>query len=678
MAHNKKYVELLWEEKYDKYEKGEKIPVEKPNLPFQVVETVNKPRIKGGYTVSLFPENEYPENYSKDWKNKLIWGDNKLVMSSLIKQGWAGKINLIYIDPPFFTGADFTIRTKLGDERIEKEPSIIEERAYKDTWSGGIASYLKYMYERLVLIRGLLAENGSIYVHLDWHVGHYVKVMMDEIFGYENFRNEITWRKLTAAKVQSKFFSNVKDMLLIYSKSNSAIFNPQFIRGEKDEEVYPYVEEESGRRYGSFDFTQKGSGPPRYFGDKLLYPPPGKHWIWDQEKINKAMDEGQIIFTSSGLPRIKRYLDEKAGNYLGDLWKDDEVAPISANSAERLDFDTQKPEALLKRVILASSNPSDIVADFFCGSGTTLAVAEKLGRRWIGSDLSKFAIQITRKRLLDIHNSKDLQDENKKNYEKPAKPFELWNIGNYETVYWQEREDEYLAFMLKLYQSQPLTGFRYLHGRKGERAVHVGPLNAPVTMEEVEKVVIECKSNNFNKADVLGWEWSYEVNELAKELAKKNGVDLKLVQIPSVNEIKSSLVGFDLQLLKIRDDVIEKELSKYVRFPEVAYLEIETKMKKEEVELKITDFQLAPTAELAEIACKVKDSRELIDYWAIDWGYKGDTFHNQWQSFRMKKNPKVEYEARHKYEEAGEYQIMTKVVDVFGNDTNKVLKVKIK
>ncbi len=264
-----------------------------------------------------------------------------------------------------------------------------------------------------------------------------------------------------------------------------------------------------------------------------------------------------------------------------------------------------------------------------------------------------------------------------KKYGKPARPFEIWNIGNYETIYWKDKEEDYLNFMLKLYQAQTLTGFRYLHGRKGDRAVHIGPLNAPVTMEEVEKVVIECRANNFNKADVLGWVWSYEVNELAKELAKKNGVDLKLIQIPSVNEIKSSLVGFDLQLLKVPEQIVERELSKYVKFPEVAYLEIEARVKGKEATLKITDFQLAPTAELAEIASKVKDSRELIDYWAIDWDYKGDTFHNQWQSFRVKKNPRVEYEAKHKYEDAGEYQIMVKVVDVFGNDTNKVLKVKI-
>ena len=677
---NKKYVELLWYQKYDKLDLGEKIPIEKPNLPFQTVETVNKPRIKGERTVPLFPEDEWPKDYPKDWKNLLIWGDNKLVMSSLIKQGWAGKINLIYIDPPFFTGADFTVRTKVGNEEIEKEPSIIEERAYKDTWSGGIASYLKYMYERLILMRELLAENGSIYVHLDWHVGHYVKVMMDEIFGYENFRNEIVWQRTLGHHLASTM-DVMTDYILWYSKTNDFIYIQQYQSLSEDElkEKFPFVEEETGRRF-THEKLEKTSnryskGEVRIIQGRKVVSNVG--WIWTQETFDKRLKENPycIFWTGEGRPRYKRYADEYEGRKLGNLWTD--IMPLGSGSDERIEYDTQKPEALLKRIILASSNPGDIVADFFCGSGTTLAVAEKLGRRWIGSDLSKFAIQVTRKRLLDIHNSKDLQDDGKK-YEKPARPFELWNIGNYETVYWQERQDEYLAFMLKLYQAQPLTGFRYLHGRKGDRAVHIGPLNAPVTMEEVEKVVIECRANNFNKADVLGWEWSYEVNELAKELAKKNGVDLKLIQIPSVNEIKTSLVGFDLNLLKVPDEAVEKELLKHIKFAEVAYLEIETKVEGKEITLKIADFQVPPTAELAEIASKVRDSRELIDYWAIDWDYKGDTFHNQWQSFRTKKNPKVDYESNHKYEQAGEYQIMVKVIDVFGNDTNKILKVSVK
>jgi len=327
MAENKKYVELLWVRKYERFEKGEKIPIEKPNLPFQVVETINEPRIRGGLTSPLFPENQWPKDYPRDWRNLLIWGDNKLVMSSLIKQGWAGKINLIYIDPPFFTGADFTVKTKIGSEEIEKEPSIIEERAYKDTWSGGIASYLKYMYERLVLMRELLAENGSIYVHLDWHVGHYVKVMMDEIFGYggernePGFRNEIC-RCYGGGGAPQDYYPKKHDTLFWYSKGNRWTFNKQF---------RPYTE-------GTLERGLTAVKGPKY----------------------KLSEEG-------------------AG--LDDWWADNKVQKILSPTAyENLKFENQKPEGLLKRIIIGHSNPGDIVADFFCGSGTTLAVVEKLGQ----------------------------------------------------------------------------------------------------------------------------------------------------------------------------------------------------------------------------------------------------------------------------------------------------------
>jgi len=626
MGNNKKYVELIWADKYDKFEKGEKYPIDRRNLPFQKVETVNKPRLKeleGGIfdTSQVYPDDQYPKNYPRDWKNKLIWGDNELVISSLIKQGLAGEIDLIYIDPPFFIGADFSIKTKIGDERIEKEPSIIEERAYKDTWSGGIASYIKYMYKRLVLMRELLSDKGSIYVHCDWHVSHYLKCMMDEIFGYDNFRNEIIWHYRTGNLADYKYQCR-HDTIFLYSKSGKYIFKPQ-----EKKEYYFCI-------YGP-DFK------PSFRGRK----------------------QGKDQF---GEYRISQ---------IDDVW---DLSAVFTLSIEHLPFPTQKPEALLHRIILASSNPGDIVADFFCGSGTTGSVAEKLGRRWIMSDLSKFAIQVTRKRFLDIHNSKDLLSEEKNDYENPARPFEISNIGNYEIIYWEKKEDEYLKFMLKLYQAQELEGFKYIHGKKADRLVHVGPLNAPVTMSEVEKLVKECNENGFKKADILGWEWSYEVNELGKALASKNGVDLKLIQIPSVNEIKSALVGFDLQLLKIPDQIVKKELSKHIKFPEVAYLELKTDINEKQISLKIIDFQLPPTAELAEIAGKVKDSRELIDYWAVDWEYDNETFRNQWQSFRLKKEPKVEYEASHNYEEKGDYQIMVKVVDVFGNDTNKIIKVNLK
>ena len=633
---DKKYVELIWAEKYKDFVRPKKkTEIERIALPFQLTETVNEPRIKE-YEASLgkmfSPKAKYPENYPQDWKNKLIWGDNKIVMESLLRgdksngiPSMAGKINLIYIDPPFFTGSDFAVRAKVGQEEVEKEPSIIEQRAYIDTWSQGIASYLKYMYERLVLMRELLADNGSIYVHLDWHVGHYVKVLMDEIFGYENFRNEIVWwyKRWT---VESGNFQKMHDIILWYSKSSRYTFNQLY---------QPFSEKTAIAKY------------------------------------ERKVENGRAVQDKAKL--MKR--DISRGVLMHDVWDIPFIHPVAE---ERLDFQTQKPEALLKRIILASSNPGDIVADFFCGSGTAGAVAEKLGRRWIMTDLSKFSIQVARKRLLDIHHSKDLLDEKKKEYGNPARPFEILNLGNYSVGEWQDREEGFVKFILQLYQAKPLTGFNYIQGEKEKRAVHIGSLSAPVTIDEIKTVVDECQKNNFKTLDILGLEWGYGVNELAKALAKKQKVDLRLIQIPSYNELSSALVGFDLNLFKIPDEIVEKEISKNIKFLELPYLEVETKIKNKSIELKIADFQLPPTPELAEISEKIKDSIDLIDYWAIDWDYQGDTFHNQWQDYRTKKEPRVDRKASYTYEKAGEYQVMVKVIDVFGGDVSKVIKVKIK
>ena len=281
---------------------------------------------------------------------------------NLLSEKFKEKLNSIYIDPPFNTGSDAFL--------------------YKDKYQH--STWLCMMYDRLNEAKNLLNRKGNIYIQIDHNEEPRLKLLMDSIFGTGMFRASITWRKLTAAKAQSRFFSNVKDTIFHYTKSDESIFNPQFIEGMADDKNYPYTEEKTGRKYGSFDFTQKGSGPARRFGDRVLEPPPGKHWIWDQEKIDKGMKDGLIIFTKSGLPRVKRYLDEKEGNYLGDLWIDDEVAPISANSSERWGFDTQKPEGLIRRILEASSNVDSLVLDYFAGSGTTLAVAHKLNFKWIG------------------------------------------------------------------------------------------------------------------------------------------------------------------------------------------------------------------------------------------------------------------------------------------------------
>jgi len=659
---DKKYIELIWADKYKDFVRPKKkTEIERIALPFQLTETINEPRIKE-YEASLgkmfSPKAKYPENYPQDWKNKLIWGDNKIVMESLLRgdkssgiPSMAGKINLIYIDPPFFTGSDFAVRAKVGQEEVEKEPSIIEQRAYIDTWSQGIASYLKYMYERLVLMRELLTDDGSIYVHLDWHVGHYVKVLMDEIFGAENFINEISWECGMMGMGQRTYVKS-HEVIYFYCKDKDNYFFNQLKLPYSDSIIKALKKDNKGWYYTRGRETTASGG--KWL--KTYVAPPN---------INS-------------ITKVLIYLQDKGrGGPLGDFWKR-EIAGSYALGKENVGYRTQKPEELLKIIILASSNRGDVVADFFCGSGTTGAVAEKLGRRWIMADLSKFAIQVTRKRLLDIHHSKDLLSEKKKEYGNPARPFEILNLGNYSVGEWQDREEGFVKFILQLYQAKPLTGFNYIQGEKEKRAVHIGSLSAPVTIDEIKTVVDECQKNNFKTLDILGLEWGYGVNELAKALAKKQKVDLRLIQIPSYNELSSALVGFDLNLFKIPDEIVEKEISKNIKFLELPYLEVETKIKNKSIELKIADFQLPPTPELAEISEKIKDSIDLIDYWAIDWDYQGDTFHNQWQDYRTKKEPRVDRKASYTYEKAGEYQVMVKVIDVFGGDVSKVIKVKIK
>jgi DNA modification methylase len=423
--------ELVWE--------GKRTQVERIPLPFQVIETINQSRATREQAPLLAglpppPLFESATGTKDVWRNKLIWGDNKYVLASLLKEGFAGKLNLIYIDPPFDTGDDFSFRVKVGDEELVKQPSIIEQKAYNDTWGKGTDSYLQMMYERLVLMRELLAENGSIYVHLDWHVGHYIKLSMDEIFGKANFLNEVIWsyRRWPAS---SKNFQTMHENILFYAKD-----------AQNDDRVFNVLYEPLA------ESTLKADGGL---------------------KIKNIFDE-----------RGRRIRGEKTGEVSPGTPQRDvfDISFISATGSERTGFATQKPEALLERIIKASSNEGALVADFFCGSGTTLAVAEKLGRRWLGCDLGRFAIHTTRKRLLDIPD---------------CQPFEILNLGKYERKYWQmngikgRQKDsekaifEYLAFIVKLYHAEPVIGFSHLHGRKAGRMVHVGATDAPVTLSEI-------------------------------------------------------------------------------------------------------------------------------------------------------------------------------------------------
>lgn len=596
MTEEIQHTELVWT--------GKRKEVDRVSLPFQVIETVNESKADREEAQMDWLAGK---RLTRKWRNKLIWGDNKLVMASLLKE-LAGKIDLIYIDPPFATGADFSYKTNVGEEAVVKEPSIIEELAYRDTWGKGMDSYLQMIYDRLVLMKELLSEKGSIYVHLDWHVGHYIKIIMDEIFNKDNFVNEIAWCYRTGGAPQKKGFSHKHDMLLLYSKSQNFSFK------RLKERIY----------YEKPFFTSEKDENGKFYADVVLRNVlEGNIKVADQNRINEI-----------------------------------NVKPVINVSGERLDYDTQKPEGLLELLIKVSApNENAIVADFFCGSGTTGAVAEKLGRRWIMCDLGRFAIHTTRKRLLQIEG---------------CRPFEILNLGKYERQYWyttissgktkEQSIIEYIRFILNLYKAEPISGFQHLHGRKAGRVVHVGAVDAPITLVEVEEVIDECKKAKQDKIDILGWEFEMGIDAEVEKQAKAKGVKLRLLKIPR--------------------EVMEKrtvELGQ-VEFYDLAALKVDVNTNKREATAEIEHFYI-PHLDLVkeeEVRQKIKKWQDYIDYWAVDWDFKEDTFHNQWQDFRTRKESSLELKAKYTYGKQRRYKIVVKVVDVFGNDTTKVEEVTIK
>ncbi|MDP3296751.1 MAG: site-specific DNA-methyltransferase [Thermodesulfovibrionia bacterium] len=632
----------------------------------------------------------------KQKMSRLIWGDNLLAMQALLTQGYEGKINLIYIDPPFDSKADYSHKMTINNNptlekggkggfeqglEFTKEPSVIERLAYKDTWAGGTDSYLDMLYPRLQLMKRLLAEDGSIYVHLDWHVGHYVKIMMDEVFGRENFINEIVWQKIRVTKGQSIGFGNVHDNIFIYRKSSKAAFNqqkrdfdPKYINSHYRKEP------ETGRLYRTVSFVQKGQGQARYFGDKLLEPPSGMHWIWSQEKIDKAMKESRIKFTSKGTPEKVQYLDEMEGDIVDDLWAD--IYPVNSQALEDTNYSTQKPSALLERIIEASSNEGDLVADFFCGSGTTLAVAEKLNRRWIGCELGKVGIQVTRARLV----------------EQQARPFLIENIGNYqrEMIYLTGgRIYEMQHLILKLYGATPRDKMSGLGIRKAEdnvdELVYVGYPDRPVTAGKAEELALQAQKldgRGYKRLIILGWDYEYNYHQAleSRKSALKDKIKVEIIS----RDIPPDIYDY---LKKAKTDEDIEALSEKVKFYERPYLKMnEPKIKdlkdgKAEITLAIKryvlmDIPISQTSKKGQedYTALMKIAKDnfavLIDYWAIDWDYDGFTFKSQWQSFRGngKKAKTVITETKETLEKKKRI-IAVRVVDIFGNDAGAVMEV---
>jgi SAM-dependent methyltransferase len=361
------------------------------------------------------------------------------------------------------------------------------------------------------------------------------------------------------------------------------------------------------------------------------------------------------------LPNIKQYLDETEGTVIQSIW--DDLPPVNPVAKELLGYATQKPEALLERIINASSDENSIVADFFCGSGTAAAVAEKLGRRWIACDLGRFAIHTTRKRMLDIPD---------------CKPFEVLNLGKYERAYWQgvtfgETPTEpnqvaiaaYIAFILELYKAQGLAG-SHIHGKKGRALIHVGAVDAPVTINEVNEALAECATLGQKELHILGWEWEMGMNDpIIKHAQAEYGIGLRLLNIPR--------------------EVMEKRAVECgdIRFFDLAFLEAEVKPEgkgKRTIQIELKNFVIPDTDLIPdEIRAKITKWSDYIDYWAVDWDFRHDTFMNQWQTYRTRTQRKLDLiSASHTYKTPGVQSILIKVVDIFGNDTNRLLEWEVK
>ncbi len=689
----KREVELVWNGKTDE--------VTNVVLPFQTIEQVDEPRNEKETKLqrSLF-DIDTRGRQLKGWTNKLIWGDNKLILASL-KNGPLrqeiedqGGLKLIYIDPPFDVGADFSMNIEIGDEEFTKKPNVLEELAYRDTWGRGADSFIAMIYERLSLMRDLLAPDGSIYVHCDHRVNSYMRLCLDEIFGKDSYQNEIVWEYQGSWVEPKSYFPRRHNLILYYKKSIDAYFNRQHETNSEEQVNFKRWE--------------------KYIVDNKIY---GRNYPKDDIRFKMYLEK--FIKANGRNPKEDDVIFETKGSVIGSVWY---VKKVDPKSPENIDYPTQKSEALLSRIIEASSREGDLIADFFAGSGTTLAVAEKLGRKWIGSDLGKFAIHTARKRMIGVQRELRKAD---KNY----RAFEILNLGKYERQHYigvnpnlreeekakqlAKKEKDFVSLVLSAYKAESFDGFKTFHGKKNSRLVAIGPINLPVSRLYVDAVIKESVEKKITKVDVLAFEFEMGLFPNIQEEAKSKGIDLALKYIP-------------------RDVFDKRAIEKnQVVFHDVSYIEVKPIVKKQSLAIELTDFSvfynqdsikeveenlkaggkklIVENGQIIKVA-KDKDgilSREVltkkwtdwIDYWAIDFNFESKkeiirikneesgefeevwtgsyVFENEWQSFRTKRDRNLEMTSATRELGKGKRKVAVKVVDIFGNDTMKVIDITI-
>ena len=640
-------VELLWN--------GKTTKTSNIVLPFQSIEHIDEPRSEETieFQRSLF---DTSGQRVQGWSNKLIWGDNKFVLSSLQSGPLReeieanGGIKLIYIDPPFDVGSDFNTTIEIGDSSFEKAPTVLEEIAFRDTWGKGQDSFLAMIYDRLKLMHSLLADDGSIFVHCDYRLSGSLRMVLDEIFGKDNFRNEIIWFYPDTPGRSNNYFPRKHDSIFYYSKSNEHTFYPDEVRVE--------ILEASKERYKSV----------RKLG--------GKEYV------------GGVSADIGKVPE--------------DVWR---LSTVKGNAKESQGYPTQKPEKLLERIIKSVTKEGEIIADFFAGSGTTVSVAEKLNRKWLTSDIGRFSINTTRKRMIQIQRDK-------KENEEDFRSFEIYSIGSY-SIKDEKKEDEFRELVLQAYKAEKLNNSVFA-GKKGSTYIAIGPQDLPCSADFVDDMVQECINQGAVNLDVLSFEFGMGVVPEAQEDALSKGVKLSLKYIP--REV------FDKRAVE----------SNAVRFSEVGALDVDIKTLKKNKEATVTlkDFSifysqdtLQKTGEAlgknkstvildnGKILKISKDKAGIIkqeeittswtdwiDYWSIDFNYadrpeliiaEGEDgtlqqvetgrfiFDNNWQSFKTKDSELELTSATYQYPNSGTYKIAVKVIDVFGNDTTQIFEASV-
>ena len=630
--------------------------------------------------------------------NRLIYGDNLLAMAALLAgddhtPSMRGKVDLIYIDPPFDSKADYRTKVKLPGTDLEQRPTAIEQFAYSDTWSDGSASYLRMIVPRLCLIRELLSDVGSLYVHLDSHVSHYVKVGLDDIFGKESFRSEIIWAR-TSAHNDPNRYGNIHDTLFLYTKSQTSIWNVQYTPYSKEYVAAEFRPDENGKLVKYENLTGAGvssgsSGLPWRGVDPGRS---GRHWaipsrmlqmygidanLTTQEKLDRLLAEGRIKTKADGTPLmrgLKTFLDELPGMPLQSIWTD--VNRVGNTAKERLGYSTQKPESLLERIVTASSQEGSIVADFFIGSGTTAAVAERLRRRWIATDLGKPACMISRKRLID-------QD---------AKPFLYQHVGDYQveqmrsTLGRKFRIGDLSQIVLGLYGALPIPAEENPNrnlGRVGntKHLVYVDSPNKMTGLATLKRAIAlrESHMGGWDKVVVLGWNFD-----------------------PSIGHDLDALDDPQLEVLVIPPDLLDRLKKKgkklkpdEVRFSSLQYLVLgaatrQRNGKGESLSIELANYVLlspdalnlddANRAKLEKIVNK--DPMALIEYWSVDPNYDGEVFRSVWQDYRG--NTENDEDAYRVVTTArldglpiveGKRRVCVRAVDVFGFEAEAIVEV---